>query len=585
MTKTAPASRLWLQALSAVSVVGQDPAQTFGAVLNNLADLYGERVALIDDDCSLSYQELALRANRYGRWAHAQGFRRGAVIALIMRNCAEYVAIWAGLSQAGITVALINTNLGGPAMAHAIRVPACAAAIVEAGLFEEFETSNADIPFWIHGETKQAVVPRIDIEAVAYSGHRPAQLDTADVPALLIYTSGTTGLPKAANVSHARVLQWCHWFAGMMEIEPKDRLYNCLPMYHSTGGVCAIGAVLVRGGSVVIRRRFSRSRFWRDIVITESTIFQYIGELCRYLLQAEPEEFETRHRLRLCSGNGLRKNVWTEFENRFQIPRILEFYAATEGSVSLYNCDGKPGSIGRVPNFLAHRFPLALVRCDTDSGEYLRGDSGYYQHCGPGEIGEALGRLDPKNVVAGQRFEGYVDPAASNAKVLRNVFSENDLWYRTGDLLQRDEDGFYYFVDRLGDAFRWKGENISATEVASVIAGCSGVVDAVVLGVRLPNYEGRAGMTAIAVEARFDIAKFWNEIHERLPSYARPVFVRRCNVIDRTPTFKLSSSRLKADGYLQVPVEDLWFDDWKSKTYINFTAELRVMLERGNLKV
>ena len=369
-----------------------------------------------------------------------------------------------------------------------------------------------------------------------------------------------------------------------METDNTDRLYNCLPMYHSVGGVCAIGAVLVRGGTVVIRRRFSASRFWQDIVDTDCTIFQYIGELCRYLLQAPVTAAERQHRLRLCSGNGLREEVWTAFEQRFEIPRILEFYAATEGSISLYNCDAKPGAIGRVPGFLAHRFPLALVRYDVNTNLHLRGDSGYCLPCETGEAGEALGRLDPNKASAGQKFEGYSDATESGAKLLRNVFSEGDFWYRTGDLMRRDKAGFYYFVDRLGDAFRWKGENISASQVASVILDCPGVVDAVVFGVELPGYEGRAGMSAISVGADFELAMLWDHVHRKLPSYACPVLVRRCESIDRTATFKLSAKNFKAEGYQQVADGDLWFDDRASQGYVLCSDAYRTMLENGKIR-
>ena len=284
--------------------------------------------------------------------------------------------------------------------------------------------------------------------------------------ALYIYTSGTTGLPKAANVSHFRLMQWSHWFAGMMDTRPNDRMYNCLPMYHSIGGVVAIGAPLVNGGSVVIRERFSASHFWDDVVEWNCTLFQYIGELCRYLVNSPPHPREAEHRLRLCCGNGLRPDVWEEFKRRFRIPQILEFYAATEGNFSLYNCEGKPGAIGRIPSFLAHRFPMALVKFDIETGEPIRNEEGFCIRCSANEVGEAIGKILDGGSSPGSRFEGYTDKEASDRKILRNVFMNGDAWFRTGDLMRRDENGYFYFVDRVGDTFRWKGENVSTTEVA-----------------------------------------------------------------------------------------------------------------------
>jgi fatty-acyl-CoA synthase len=269
-------------------------------------------------------------------------------------------------------------------------------------------------------------------------------------------------------------------------------MYNCLPMYHSVGGVVATGAVLVAGGAVVIRERFSASRFWDEIARWDCTLFQYIGELCRYLAAAPPHPSETGHRLRLACGNGLRGDIWEAFQQRFNIPRILEFYAATEGSFSLYNCEGKPGAIGRLPPYLAHRFPVAIVRSDLDTGDVVRGPDGRCLRCAPDEVGEAIGRLSEAGSGTGGRFEGYTDPGATDKKILRNVFAEGDAWYRSGDLMRKDRAGYVYFADRIGDTFRWKGENISTNEVEEIVAHCPDVTDAVVYGVPIPDADGRA---------------------------------------------------------------------------------------------
>src|SRR6185312_15812830 len=258
--------------------------------------------------------------------------------------------------------------------------------------------------------------------------------------------------------SHHRLMQWSHWFAGLMGITPADRLYDCLPMYHSVGGVVATCATLVGGGAVVVRERFSASRFWQDVREERCTIFQYIGELCRYLTAspAGPGD-EAVHSLRLACGNGLRGEVWKEFQSRFRIPQILEYYAATEGTFSLYNCEGRVGSIGRIPPFLSHRYPVALVRSDPASGAPVRDAEGRCIPCDPGEAGEAIGQIALCAGSPGARFEGYADAEATRRKVLRDVFQPGDAWYRTGDLMSRDAQGFYYFVDRIGDTFRWKG--------------------------------------------------------------------------------------------------------------------------------
>ncbi len=402
MNNLPSASRLWLKAMEAASFIERDSNLTLGGVLNTLADRHGTAVALIDDEETLSYRALAGRANRYANWAMAEGLAPGATVALLMHNCADYVAIWAGLSQVGYTVALINTNLVHGALAHAIRTADAGALIVGTELQDNITPLLPELPalrIWRHGAGAGAW-PRVDPGAMANACPPPLQ-DAASTPALLIYTSGTTGFPKAANVSHARILQWSYWFAGLMNTQAGDRLYNCLPMYHSTGGVSAIGAMLVNGGSVYIRRRFSAQRFWPEIVESGATIFQYIGELCRYLLKGAPHPLETSHKLRLCCGNGLREDVWRGFEARFRIPRIIEFYAMTEGAVSLYNCEGRPGAVGRVPGFLAHRFPVAIAQCDPETGRLIRDAAGWCVPCAAGER-----RRDARQAGCRQRLPG-----------------------------------------------------------------------------------------------------------------------------------------------------------------------------------
>src|SRR5205823_2726325 len=272
--------------------------------------------------------------------------------------------------------------------------------IVAAELIEPFLAALPHLAgaatIWLHG-TGHGNFPRIDLDVERHAGEPLARGEgrppTIEDRALYIYTSGTTGLPKAAKVSHFRLMQWSYWFAGLMGVRGGDRMYDCLPMYHSVGGVVAPGAALVGGASVVLRERFSAREFWSDVVRWDCTLFQYIGELCRYLLHAEPAAGETQHRIRLACGNGLRPDVWDDFKRRFGIPRILEFYAATEGNVSLFNVDGKPGAIGRMPPFLAHRVPAALVRFDVTREAPVRGAQGRCVRCAANAVGEAVGKI------------------------------------------------------------------------------------------------------------------------------------------------------------------------------------------------
>ncbi len=571
-------TRDWVRALQATQRLRDRPDATLAMIVAEQATLQGEAPALIGETSRMSFAELAAQANRVARLALAQDLPQGAVIALLMPNTPEYVATWLGLTQIGCVVALLSTQLAPGALAHCMRAAGAVRLIAPDAMRETAEQTLALLPgmeIW----TADAAAAMSGAPLEPHERRAPAGRDCA----LLIYTSGTTGLPKAAKVSHSRIMEWSHWFAGMTDMRPADRLYDCLPLYHSVGGVVAVGAALVGGASVVLRERFSARRFWQDVVETECTIVQYIGELCRYLLHTPASPSETAHRLRLFCGNGLRGDVWEALQARFAIPRIIEFYAATESNISLYNLEGKPGAIGRVPPFLAHRFPIALIRHDPVSGEPLRDADGRCMACGVDEPGEAIGRIGGASDEPARRFDGYVDRAASEKKILRDVFAPGDRWFRTGDLMRRDTEGFYSFLDRLGDTFRWQGENVSTAEVASVAAACPGVTDAAVFGVPVPGAEGKAGMAALVVDESFDLAQFRRQVAARLPGYARPRFVRLCGAMEMTGTFRLKKSGLAAEGYADSGADPVWFDD--GQAYVRCDAALVDRLRAGSIRL
>jgi fatty-acyl-CoA synthase len=578
------ASHSWRRALEMTAPIAQHPLVTFPVVIERLADKFGDAPALLSELQTLTYRELAARAEHYARWALDQDVAPGDVVCLMMPNCPEYLAIWLGITKIGGVVALINTNLSGEALRHAIDIVRPRYIIVASDLADAVAAVMPRLQHpvapWAHGDARGW--PRIDCyvptAAVRHAGRMPTLSDRA----LYIYTSGTTGLPKAASVSHDRVMQWTHWFAGLIGALPEDRMYNCLPMYHSIGGVVATGAVLIGGGSVFVRERFSTSRFWDDIVRWDCTLFQYIGELCRYLVNAPSHPHEKAHRLRLACGNGLRADVWASFQDRFQIQRIIEYYAATESNFSLYNCDGKLGAIGRIPAYLAHRFSVALIKFDTDTGKVIRGDDGLCIRCAADEIGEAVSKLSDDPSGAGGRFEGYTDPQASEQKILRDVFAAGDVWYRTGDLMRKDRSGYFYFVDRVGDTFRWKGENISTAEVEETISGCPGIVQAVVYGVEVPGADGRAGMVALITNAEFCLATFADHLTARLPEYARPLFLRQCPQIASTATFRPQKQVLARDGFDPSAIGDLlYFYDRGCNCFVPLDAVLFDRIGRG----
>jgi fatty-acyl-CoA synthase len=585
--------KAWLRALDLTASIARNRDRILSTVIEERAAQLGDTPALLSDRECMTYGQLSQRMNQYARWALDQGVAKGDVIGLLMTNRPEYLAIWLGISSVGGIVSLLNVNLTGSSLAHCVNVVSpkhLIAASEFAGQLASAMPALAPAPtIWIHGNEPSSW-PRLDLEIEAKPGD-PLREDekrptTIEDKALYIYTSGTTGLPKAANVSHARVMQWGHWFAGMMGAQPADRMYNCLPMYHSVGGVQVPGAILAAGGTVVLREKFSASQFWNDIVRWDCTVFQYIGELCRYLLHTPPSPDEKSHRIRLACGNGLAPEVWDSFKNRFCIPQILEFYASTEGGVSLFNVQGKRGAIGHIPAYLAHRFSPALVLLDVEKGEPVRNEQGFCIRCAANQSGEAIGKLveNPANV--GSRFEGYTNPEASARKILRDVFEPGDTWVRSGDLMRKDEQGYFYFVDRIGDTFRWKGENVATLEVSEAICAFPGVKHANVYGVTIPATEGRAGMAALVTEDEFGLAEFRQHLMSHLPPYARPLFLRIRKNMDLTGTFKYSKTDLVNQGFNPVACRDaVYFDDLQSGAFIRLDRELYDRIQKGGMRI
>jgi fatty-acyl-CoA synthase len=585
-------AKAWARALELTAPIAKQPNRILARVIDEIAERHGNSPALLSDRETFTYDALIERSRRYARWALAHDLTNGAVVCLLMPNRPEYLAIWLGITRVGGIVSLLNTNLTGTSLAHCINLVAPRHIIVAAELQDRFNGArdglSGDGEISIHGEAL-ADGARIDLEIDTYAAGPLTASESRHVTiedrALYIYTSGTTGLPKAANISHARLLQWSLWFAGMMDTRPADRMYNCLPMYHSVGGVLATGAVLAGGGSVVIRESFSARHFWPDVVRWDCTLVQYIGELCRYLVNADSNPQETAHRLRMCCGNGLRPDVWGVFKDRFRIPHILEFYAATEGNVSMFNVEGKPGAIGRVPPFLAHRFPTALVKLDVDTEQPIRNDQGWCIRCGPNEVGEAIGPLLEDRSNVGGRFEGYTNEEASEKKILRDVFKAGDAWFRTGDLMRKDEKGYFYFVDRIGDTFRWKGENVATSEVSEALCTFPGITQANVYGVTVPRTDGRAGMAAIVADRELDLAALRSHLGARLPAYARPVFLRIGRELDTTATFKFTKSDLVRQGYDPSASSDpIYVDCREQATFARLDDALYERVRAGELR-
>jgi fatty-acyl-CoA synthase len=575
--------------LRRVGKLKAESPSTVADIIERWARERPDNVAIYFEDKRYTYGDYDGAANRYARWAQTQGLKKGDVVALLMENRPEYLFAWTGLVKIGVVAALINTNLKEKALAHSIAVAEAKHLILGAELADNFATClddlSAPIEVWTTGGAVQGS-ENLDT-ALAAQSTAPLPKDVragmvAGDKCFYIYTSGTTGMPKAANMSHLRIQNMMHSFAAAMKSTKHDRMYIVLPLYHSAGGVCAIGSTLTTGGSIIIRRRFSATHFWDDCVKYGATQFEYIGELCRYLLNSPPHKLERKHKLRVVMGNGLRPEIWPGFKARFRIPKIIEFYGATEGNVALVNVDGKVGAIGRIPRYLRNILPTRLVLFDVEREQPVRASDGFCVECKPGEVGEAIGLIDPER----GRFEGYSKGTETEKKILRDVFAKGDAWFRTGDLLKRDKAGYFFFIDRIGDTFRWKGENVATSEVAEAISVFPGIKEANIYGVIVPGTDGRAGMASLVVEGALDLAKFKAHVEKNLPVYARPIFLRLQGEIEVTGTFKHRKIELVKEGFdPKVIKEPLYFLDPVDGHYLKLTVELFDRIMAGEVRL
>ena len=577
-----------LRTLGAVRSIAASSPNLITDDLEAAADRWRARPAMSFEGETLTYGEMDALANRYAHWAEFAGIRRGDTVALFMPNRLDYLPIWFGLSKVGVATALINNQLTGDALAHCLNTSGATHCLADEETLAAFEGARGlfqhGMQVWTLGPA-QGDLHDLGKALKSCSDLRPERSRreglTAKDTALFIFTSGTTGLPKAARITHMRAQLYMRGFAGATGAQADDKVYVSLPLYHATGGLCGVGAALLAGGSVVLKRRFSASHFWSDIADEGCTMFVYIGELCRYLANQPPTPDEGRHKLRLVFGNGLRPDVWETLITRFAVPRVLEFYGSTEGNVSMFNFDGKLGAIGRVPGYLKSFFNVRLAKFDVEAEAPVRGANGRCIEAAVDEAGECLGQI--KND-ARAAYVGYADKKESEKKVLHDAFAPGDAWFRTGDLLRKDAEGYFYFVDRIGDTFRWKGENVSTGEVAGVLSGAPGVKEANVYGVKVGDLDGRAGMAGLVVGPDFDPAAFAEFIAQRLPPYAQPVFLRLLPQIAVTGTFKYRKLDLVAEGFDPATVKDaLYFKSGKG--YQKITRPLYAKIVSGEARI
>ncbi|XP_023345858.1 long-chain fatty acid transport protein 4 [Eurytemora carolleeae] len=513
-----------------------------------------DKIMFFDSDSHLTFRGVEELSNRVGNLLLSHGFIKGDTIALLMENRIEYIPIWIGMAKEFIHLFC--------ALSPKFQLE-CSAAILD--ISSELKTKDGFKVYCFDGSPatdNNWIDMKKDLEK---SSCEPEHKEIADSikfndPLLYIYTSGTTGLPKAVVIKHFRqlfVMVAAHKAIGLSS---DDVIYCHLPLYHSSGGQIATGSAVMYGTKTFIKKKFSASAFWKDCVTYNITATQYIGEICRYLLASPSHPEEKLHQVSRMFGNGLRPQIWEEFVSRFNIKNISEFYGATEGNSNVVNNENKVGAVGFVgviePRWLQEiLLPLMIIKVDPVSGEPIRDQDGCCIRCKPGEAGEFVGKIVKGDPI--KEFNGYKSKSDTEKKILRNVVRRGDMYFRSGDIMCMDEFGWIYFMDRAGDTFRWKGENVSTAEVEVTVSKLLDGLAVVAYGVQIPGLEGRAGMVCIQAESSsIDLEKMILELSNQLPSYARPIFYRFSQDLDITGTYKLKKVKLCEEGFNICCVSD-----------------------------
>ena len=537
---------------------GSDDPASIAMVLEDTVARQPDRNMIVFEDREVSWGEFNQLTNSLAHALVDRGVKRGDCVAVIMENRIEMLAGTMALQKIGAIAGMVNPGLVGAQLAHCINITKSVKCLAGEEIFgsvldvrAELDMDDTDILWVADSREESAPEPMEDIMAQLEQYPKTNLDDTKTILAgdtgFYIFTSGTTGMPKAAKVGQRRLLA-----AGMsfsragVRAKPNDRMYLCLPLFHGTGFICGVNSAIFSGASMFLRRKFSASAFWPEIQKYHCTIFFYVGELCRYLVTQPPCPEERNNPLDRVFGNGLRPDVWDEFKQRFGIDRVCEFYGSSEGNVSFINAFNKNKTIGYCPG------TILLVEYDIEQDEIVLDEHGKYIPVEPGNPGLLLAEIDDR-----YRFDGYTDKAASEAKTLRNVLKDGDAWFNTGDLITEVDVGFsmgkphYQFVDRIGDTFRWRSENVSTNEVGEILNANSQVEIANVYGVDVPATEGKAGMASIALNPGqvFDPLEFADYVSENLPGFAQPVFVRIQTDLTTTGTFKLVKGDLRKQSF------------------------------------
>ncbi|HXA87013.1 MAG TPA: long-chain-acyl-CoA synthetase FadD6 [Mycobacterium sp.] len=533
--------------------------KSIGTVFQERAARYGDRVFLRFGDQRMTYREANATANRYAAVLAARGVGHGDVVAIMVRNSPNAVLAMLAAVKCGAIAGMLNYHQRGEVLAYSLGLLDAKVLIAETDLVSAVTECGAA------GATDNTLtVDDLERFAVSAPATNPASASAvrAKDTAFYIFTSGTTGFPKASVMTHYRWLKALGAFGGLgLRLKGSDTLYCCLPLYHNNALTVAVSSVLTSGATLALGKSFSASRFWDEVIANNASAFIYIGEICRYLLNQPPKPTDRKHKVRVIAGNGLRPEIWEEFTTRFGIARVCEFYAASEGTTAFINIFNVPKSTGISP------LPLAYVEYDPDTGAPLRDESGRVRRVPAGQPGLLL---SPVNKL--QPFDGYTDKAATEKKLVRNAFREGDSWFNTGDVMSPQGMFHAAFVDRLGDTFRWKGENVATPEVEAALSSDPAIEECTVYGVEVPRTGGRAGMAAVKLRegAEFDGKSLARAVYDKLPAYALPLFVRVVESLEHTTTFKSRKVELRDQAYGPDVKDPLYVLAGREQGYVPF---------------
>jgi fatty-acyl-CoA synthase len=533
---------------------------SIGKVFQDRAAQHADRVFIKFGDERITYREANETVNRYAAVLAARGVGHGDVVGVMLRNSPDAVLLMLAIVKCGAVTGMLNYHQRGKVLAHSIGLLTATAVVAEPDLIDPIVESGADT-------TGLMTIEELHRLAATAPVGNPASASAvlAKDKAFYIFTSGTTGMPKASVMTHYRWLRALGGFGGLgLRLRNTDTLYCCLPLYHNNALTVSLGSVLNSGSALALGKSFSASRFWDEVIGYEATAFVYIGEICGYLLNQPPKPTDRAHKVRVIVGNGLRPAIWDEFTERFGIPRVCEFYGASEGNTAFVNVFNVSKSTGICPS------PVAFVEYDPDSGEPARGSDGKLRKVKTGQPGLLLSKVSDF-----QPFDGYTDKSATEKKLIRNAFQDGDVWFNTGDLMRSQGFGHAAFADRLGDTFRWKGENVATTEVEAALTGAPAIEECTVFGVEVPGAGGRAGMAAVQLKdgKEFDGKELADAFYGHLPSYAVPLFIRVVDSLAHTSTFKSQKVELRKQGYGDEVTDSVYVLAGRDEGYVPFYAD------------